>query len=140
MRNDSSGAVHPRGFTLIESVLALTFAAVAGALSWHILQRQPSPHEARVSAAREHVLLLRNAIGAYRLDTGAAAPASLAALVSAGYLPDLPVDPWGNPYQYREPGRYSHREIWSRGPDGVDSDDDVVSWDLYNATGAAIRP
>ena len=40
------------------------------------------------------------------------------------------LDPWGNPYQYRfpsskVPGSY---ELYSLGPDGKESEDDVTSW------------
>ena len=45
--------------------------------------------------------------------------------------PDAARDPWGNPYQYRFPGRVSETEfeVWSAGPDGKDeTDDDITSW------------
>ncbi|HEY9150542.1 MAG TPA: type II secretion system protein GspG, partial [Gammaproteobacteria bacterium] len=42
----------------------------------------------------------------------------------------LPVDPWGNPYQYLSPGTHSSIDIYSLGPDGVPSDDDIGNWNL----------
>jgi general secretion pathway protein G len=42
----------------------------------------------------------------------------------------LPLDPWGNPYQYRYPGTRNQDkpDIWSWGPDGRESDDDIGNW------------
>lgn len=50
------------------------------------------------------------------------------------YLDDdvLPVDPWGNPYQYGYPPEHNTRDfpdIWSAGPDGeADTEDDITNW------------
>lgn len=55
----------------------------------------------------------------------------LHALISDGTLPDIPNDPWGRPYQYRNPGTVRAWELYSLGPDGVESHDDIVSWNLY---------
>lgn len=44
------------------------------------------------------------------------------------------VDPWGNPYQYNQPGRNGPYEVISYGADGREGGDgdnaDIVSWDL----------
>jgi general secretion pathway protein G len=45
----------------------------------------------------------------------------------------LPVDPWGNPYQYEFPPTKGSRKdfpnIWSLGPDGEDNtEDDIKNW------------
>jgi general secretion pathway protein G len=49
------------------------------------------------------------------------------------YLQDnkLPVDPWGEPYQYRYPGVKNKNsfDLWSKGPDKTDgTDDDIGNW------------
>lgn len=43
----------------------------------------------------------------------------------------VPVDPWGTPYQYRFPGRKNPKsfDIYSLGPDRVESADDIGNWD-----------
>ncbi len=48
----------------------------------------------------------------------------------------LPVDPWGNGYRYRYPGVKSAKpfDLWSRGPDERDSDDDIGNWEIANET------
>lgn len=42
----------------------------------------------------------------------------------------LPLDPWGQPYQYRRPGTKNPDgyDVFSFGPDGVESDDDIGNW------------
>ncbi len=42
----------------------------------------------------------------------------------------IPLDPWNRPYQYRYPGTKnpSGYDVFSLGPDGVESDDDIGNW------------
>jgi general secretion pathway protein G len=43
----------------------------------------------------------------------------------------LPLDPWGEPYQYRCPGTHNKTgyDLWSKGPDKTDgTDDDIGNW------------
>jgi general secretion pathway protein G len=42
----------------------------------------------------------------------------------------IPLDPWQRPYQYRYPGTHnkSGYDLFSFGPDGQESDDDVRNW------------
>jgi len=42
----------------------------------------------------------------------------------------LPLDPWGRTYQYRCPGWMNPKgyDVWSLGPDGVVSADDIGNW------------
>ena len=46
------------------------------------------------------------------------------------YLNELPLDPWGHPYRCRSPATKSTKgyDLWSFGPDGVASDDDIGNW------------
>ncbi len=45
---------------------------------------------------------------------------------------EIPLDPWGNPYQYEYPsthGNGDNPDIWSFGPDGQDgTEDDITNW------------
>ena len=62
------------------------------------------------------------------------APAQAAPGWKGPYLKyDAPFDPWGHPYHYRFPALKSSVafDIWSLGPDGIESDDDVGNWDHY---------
>ena len=47
------------------------------------------------------------------------------------YVRSLPLDPWGNPYQYRYPAQKSKDgyDVWSMGPDGKNgTEDDIGNW------------
>ena len=41
------------------------------------------------------------------------------------------LDPWKHPYQYRYPGTHNPKrpDVWSYGPDGVEANDDITSWE-----------
>ncbi len=88
---------------------------------------------------------LQAPLNAYRIHMGdfPSTAEGLAALVAAPtnradrwrgpYLQDskLPVDPWGEPYQYRYPGVKNKNgfDLWSKGPDKTDgTDDDIGNW------------
>jgi general secretion pathway protein G len=44
--------------------------------------------------------------------------------------PDAIMDPWGRKMQYRNPGKHNAQgyDVFSFGPDGVESADDVGNW------------
>ncbi len=44
--------------------------------------------------------------------------------------PEAILDPWGHKMQYRNPGKRNAQgfDVYSLGPDGVDSDDDIGNW------------
>jgi len=46
------------------------------------------------------------------------------------YIKKLPKDPWGKDYQYAFPGEKNSGsyDIWSYGPDGTESADDIGNW------------
>lgn len=58
------------------------------------------------------------------------APENVADRWRGPYLKEVPVDPWGNVYQYACPGTHNKDsyDIWSLGPDGVASGDDIGNW------------
>ncbi len=107
------------------------------------------PDEARVTAARQDIASLAQALKLYRLDNQRypATEQGLQALVTrpatapvppnwktGGYIERLPKDPWGNPYQYLNPGNRAEIDVYSFGADGVPggegNDADVGSWAL----------
>lgn len=60
-------------------------------------------------------------------------PANKAERWRGPYLQEnkLPIDPWGEPYQYRYPGVKNKNgyDLWSKGPDKTDgTDDDIGNW------------
>ena len=59
-------------------------------------------------------------------------PASKADRWKGPYIENrtVPLDPWNNPYQYRFPGTKNpdKYDLWSWGPDGRESADDIGNW------------
>ncbi len=60
------------------------------------------------------------------------APANLPKWAGPYLKRDIPVDPWGNPYQYKAPGQHGDYDLISLGsdaaPGGVGEAADVTSW------------
>ena len=59
----------------------------------------------------------------------------LGVFIKAGLIRRVPLDPWGNEYQYRSPGLEGRPyDIWSYGadgkPGGIGEDKDVLSWEI----------
>jgi general secretion pathway protein G len=107
------------------------------------------PDEARIVAARQDVAAIVQALKLYRLDNlrYPTTEQGLAALVAAptippaapnwkagGYLERLPKDPWGNAYQFLNPGLRGEIDVFSFGADGAaggeGADADIGSWSL----------
>jgi general secretion pathway protein G len=136
-----------KGFTLIEIMVVVVIMAILAAL---IVPRVMSrPDEARVIAAQQDIRTLTQALKLYRLDNMRypTTEQGLAALVKApdtpplatswkagGYLERLPRDPWGNSYQYLNPGIRGEIDVFSFGADGVAGGEgfnaDIGSWTL----------
>lgn len=133
----------PGGFTLIELMVVLVIIGVLAALVVpNVLDRAD---DARVTAARTDVANLTQALKLYKLDNlrYPSTDQGLQALVarpSAGpqplnwkpYLDKLPQDPWGQPYQYLNPGLKGEVDVFSFGADGKSGgtgrDADIGSW------------
>ena len=135
------------GFTLIEVMVVVVILAILAALI--VPKIMGRPDEARIIAARQDVSTIMQALRLYRLDNlrypsseqGLAAlvtPPSIAPLAPnwkpGGYLERLPKDPWGNPYQYLNPGLRGEIDVFSFGADGIaggaGTDADIGSWNL----------
>ena len=127
-------------FTLIEMVLVLAIVALlVGAGIVHLRGVLASGKEKRVLG---DINTLTAALRTYELDNLSAPTTGqgLKALVEPPsqqprrwkqYLAKMLVDPWNNEYQYRNPGEKNRGsfDIYSWGPDGVESDDDIGNWD-----------
>ncbi|MCC9161737.1 MAG: type II secretion system major pseudopilin GspG [Alcaligenes faecalis] len=104
------------------------------------------PDQARAVAARQDIAALTQALKLYRLDNGRypSTAQGLAALHQRPaqppeprnwrpYMDRLPNDPWGNPYQYLQPGVHGEIDVFSLGADGqaggAGSDADIGNWD-----------
>lgn len=135
------------GFTLIEIMVVVVILAILAALI--VPKVMSRPDEARVVAAQQDVAAIMQALKLYRLDNlrYPTTEQGLAALVArptlapvppnwkaGGYLERLPRDPWGNAYQYLNPGVRGEIDVFSLGADGVAGgegfDADIGSWRL----------
>ena len=111
------------------------------------------PDEARVVKAKQDIRAIQSALEMYRLDNYVypTTDQGLDALVQKPntnpvpphwkqYLDRLPVDPWGHPYQYLNPGVHGAIDIWSYGADGQPGGSgvnaDVGSWNLDGSGGS----
>ena len=120
-------------FTLVEVLLVLAILVILGAMvGVGVTQVQKNANK---KAAQGQVGMLDEVINLYRVDIGAF-PQSLDDLNTppqdlrnpdkwnGPYLKkDLPLDPWGNDYQYENQG--DDFRVWSLGPDGVEGNDDI---------------
>src|ERR1051326_5466113 len=100
-----------RGVTLIEMLVVITIIGLIASLVAVNVIRQGE--KAKTTAARAQIGMFMNALGIYKLDTGVypATSQGLEALrVKPGDLPnwagpylpkDVPLDPWGRPYEYK---------------------------------------
>jgi general secretion pathway protein G len=133
------------GFTLIEIMVVI---AIIGILATLIVPKiMGRPDEARATAAKHDVGTLVQAFKLYRLDIGRypTTEQGVKALVekptsepvpqnwkAGGYLDSIPKDPWGNPYQYANPGTRSEIDVYSFGadgkPGGTGNDADIGNW------------
>ena len=126
-------------FTLIEIMVVVVILSILGALI--IPNVISKPEEARVAKAKSDIRAIGTALEFYRLDnsTYPSTDQGLAALVTKpsgypeaknwnpeGYLPKLPVDPWGEPYNYVDEGSkfdvYSYGADRKQGGDGFNAD------------------
>ena len=144
------------GFTLIEIMAVVLIIGLLGGIVGVVIFGQVD--RARVTTAKAQIKQIESALEFYRLDNGRypTTEQGLSALVQKpttapeprrwrpeGYLQggEVPVDPWGEPYQYVRPGTnnvYTF-DLWSLGadsaPGGEDVDGDIGNWANGDGTG-----
>lgn len=135
-----------RGFTLLEIIIVVV---IIGLLASFVVQNLAGEVDrARLTKARADVRTLEAALNLYKLDSFQypTTEQGLLALVerptlppearnwrTGGYITSLPKDPWGNPYQYLNPGRRAGFDVFSLGADGKlggeGEDAEIGNWD-----------
>lgn len=140
-------SLRSKGFTLIEVMVVIVILGVLAALV--VPKVMSRPDEARVMAARQDVASLMQALKLYRLDNKRypTTEQGLAALVgkptsgpaadnwkAEGYVERVPKDPWGQAYQYLNPGLRGEIDVFSLGADGEPGGEgnnaDIGNWNL----------
>lgn len=119
------------GFTLIEIMVVVVIIGILAVLVVPNLMGRVD--DARAVAAKQDVMSIRQALKLYKLDNGMfpTQEQGLEALWSkpeieplpkrwktGGYLEIPPKDPWGNQYQYLNPGQHGEVDVFSYGSDG----------------------
>lgn len=132
-----------QGFTLIELLIVMIILGLLAALVGPRMFGKAE--KARQNTAKDQISLFETAIDTYRLDVGKfptteqgfqalrIRPAGVGNKWDGPYLKkEIPLDPWGNPYNYKYPGEHGDYDIVSMGadgkPGGEGEDADIVSW------------
>jgi general secretion pathway protein G len=117
------------GFTLLELLVVMV---IIGLLVGYVGPKYFAQiGKSEVKAARAQINALDKSLDQYRLDMGRyptseeglaalnTAPAGGNARWQGPYLKKaVPADPWGQPYQYRNPGEHGDYDLYSWGADG----------------------
>jgi general secretion pathway protein G len=132
-----------KAFTMIEVMLVVIIIGILVAMVVPNLSGRGE--QARIAAARADIEAnITAALDLYELDNGKyptteqglsaliSEPASESINWSGPYLKKkvVPKDPWGKEYIYQSPGTHNKDEfdLSSQGPDGIESEDDIVNW------------
>jgi general secretion pathway protein G len=139
-------AIHSRsrlkGFTLLELLVVMV---IIGLLAGYVGPKYFAQiGKSEVKAAKAQIDALGKSLDQYRLDVGRYpnSEQGLAALFvkptneakwDGPYLQkNLPNDPWGNPYVYKQPGEHGEYDLLSYGKDGQVGGSgeaaDIASW------------
>ena len=134
-----------QGFTLLEiMVVIVILGLLVAVVAPNVLQNQD---RAMVEKARADIAVLEQSLDMYKLDNHVypTTDQGLMALVkrpetgpspknyrSNGYIKRLPEDPWGNRYNYIQPGEHGPYDLYSTGADGEEGGEelarDIVNW------------
>lgn len=130
-------------FTLLEILVVITLLALLAGFAISNVGSLLSGGQKKLaqtfvdSGLDTPLMAYRMAVGSYPtteqgIQALIKAPEGTEAVWTGPYLKQktLPVDPWGNPYQYRCPGvnNTDGYDLWSLGPDKVESADDICNW------------
>ena len=134
--------LYSSGFTLLELMVVMVILAILA--SFIFPNMMDAPDQARIVKAKVEIKSIENALSQYKLGNFVypTTDQGLQALVTKPesdaqirqwrrYLPNLPIDPWGNEYLYLSPGQYGDFDVYSLGADGLPKGDGINA-DLGN--------
>ncbi|OUS23441.1 type II secretion system protein GspG [Thalassotalea sp. 42_200_T64] len=133
-----------KGFTLLEVMVVIVILGILGAMVVPNLMGNLDTAKIKTSVA--DIGSIEQQLKLYKMANYnfPSTEQGLEALVEAtdieplprrfpegGYLPRLPVDPWGNEYVLLNPGENGIIDVFSVGPDGEPgTDDDIGNWNV----------
>ncbi len=136
-----------KGFTLIEIIVVVVIIGLLAAVIAPNIFGQVE--EARIKKSLSDLRAIESALNLYRLDNFnyPTTEQGIQALVSkpsgspeaknwrkGGYIPRMPLDPWGSEYQYTNPGTSGDFDLFTFGADGKvggeDNNKDLSTADL----------
>lgn len=136
------------GFTLIEVMVVVVILGILAAII--VPKIMSRPEQARIVKVKQDISAIQSALDLYKLDNGMypTTDQGLQALVnkpsappiprdwkSDGYLQDLPLDPWSQPYQYMNESE--RPRIFSYGPKGKEGNSEISNGNMNGETQAA---
>lgn len=134
------------GFTLIEIMVVVVILGILAALvAPNVISRID---DAQINRAKQDIRAVESALHLYRLDNfrypttdqgidalvNQPADPSIRNWRQGGYLDKTPVDPWGTPYQYLQPGQNGEFDVFTLGadqqPGGEGINADIGNWNI----------
>jgi general secretion pathway protein G len=130
-----------KGFSLIEILIALAILAAVSGIVISNLDKIFGSSQEKVAelfvseTVRTPLMSYRMNIGGYpTTDQGLKAlikaPEGVGRRWKGPYIDELPLDPWGRPYEYRCPGEHNRDkyDVWSLGPKGNGGEESIGNW------------
>jgi general secretion pathway protein G len=132
---------HQAGFTLVEIMVVMGIIAVLAGLA--INQIVGNVESAKLQRADADITTVTTQLKTYEMlnlfyPTTQQGLQALVARPTAEPVPrrwqqllrEVPLDPWGRPYQYRYPGTKNPTsfDLYSQGPNPEDPSDDIGNW------------
>lgn len=141
MQKNSQYFKQLRGFTLIEVMVVVVILGILAAIV--VPKIMSRPEQARFVKAKQDILAIQSALDLYKLDNGIypSTDQGIESLIkkpssepvprnwkAEGYLQQIPMDPWGQQYQYMNDNE--KLRIFSYGPKGKEGNSEIGNWNM----------
>jgi general secretion pathway protein G len=129
------------GFSFLEIIVVVAILSLLATLV--VVNVGKNKEQADLDAAKLQINEYSKALELYKIDNGfyPTTDQGLLALIEKPESEPVPRkwkpylhtdhigrDPWGRPYIYIQPGSERDYDLFSYGPDGIESEDDITNW------------